>query len=185
MLCYARLLASPCHRNFSAQSDLALFCAPDNKSLKLVINIHQRLINMQYVNRIIMVCLVFDEWWKQILVLGPTVNNITLPNVIFSNMMYPSKMSWGPVHRPSCPAELYHRTHVWRAENPLEDLPPEGLMTDMFLSLQLLGSLSPCKRFFLLCLNPCKSRSSPTLFLAAGLVLWGRDRGQADRKSVV
>ena len=35
MLCYARLLAFPCSKNFSAQSDLVLFCAPDNKNLKL------------------------------------------------------------------------------------------------------------------------------------------------------
>ena len=35
LICYARLLALSCPKNFSAQSDLVLFCAPDNKNLKL------------------------------------------------------------------------------------------------------------------------------------------------------
>ena len=34
MLCYARLFALSCPKNFSAQSDLVLFCAPDNKKLE-------------------------------------------------------------------------------------------------------------------------------------------------------
>ena len=35
MLCYSRLLVLSCPKNFSAHSDLVLFCAPDNKNLKL------------------------------------------------------------------------------------------------------------------------------------------------------
>ena len=34
-ICYVRLLALSCPKNFSAQSELVLFCAPDNKNLKL------------------------------------------------------------------------------------------------------------------------------------------------------
>ena len=41
MLCYARLLALSCPKTFSAQSDIVLFCAPDNKKLETAnISVH-------------------------------------------------------------------------------------------------------------------------------------------------